>query len=64
MVDPIKADIRTVHRYLQREQLSQEVLDRHLAGLPDLAAQAVHVDYERAFREEKATALRDDGDGA
>jgi hypothetical protein len=58
MIDPTKADVRTAHRHIQKERLAKADHDRHLAELPDLTAQAVFVDYERAFREEKAADQR------
>jgi hypothetical protein len=52
MIVAQKLDTRVVHRYIQKEQLSQEEYEKHLASLPDLAEQADAVDYETRFHEE------------
>jgi hypothetical protein len=54
MTDLTKVDVRTAHRFLQKDLLTKEEHQRFLAELPDLSGQAAFVDYERLLREEPA----------
>ncbi|MBK6685579.1 MAG: hypothetical protein IPG45_14010 [Deltaproteobacteria bacterium] len=63
MIAAQKLDTRVVHRYIHKEQLTQEQYDKVLAELPDLAEQGDFVDYETRFHEE-AKAERDADDGS
>lgn len=60
MIAAQKLDTRVVHRYIHKEQLTQEQYDKYLSELPDVADQGEFVDYETKFVEE-AKAERESG---